>query len=250
MTGVVAVSHSDALARAAVDLAQEMVGEQEVTVAVAAGVDGGFGTDAVAIGQAIERAADEDGVVVLMDLGSAVLSAETALELVPPELSGRVVLSAAPFVEGLVLAVVAAAGGAPPERVAREARGALRAKADHLGEQDGEDSPRGVVPDASVGSVDAVTATFTLTTAHGLHARPAAQLVALAQELLAGPLETITARNVSTGAGPADAESMLDVLTLGAEQGHEVEVRATGAGAGEAVERLVALNEERFGESE
>ena len=82
MVALVVVSHSRALAHAAVALAAEMVRDHPVTMAVAAGLDDdAFGTDAVAIEQAVTAADDGDGVVVLMDLGSAVLSAELALEL-------------------------------------------------------------------------------------------------------------------------------------------------------------------------
>ncbi|HEX2808309.1 MAG TPA: hypothetical protein VHN80_19265, partial [Kineosporiaceae bacterium] len=66
MVGLVVVSHSRALALAAVALAEEMVHGQRLTIAVAAGLDEQtFGTDAVAITQAIATADDGDGVVVL-----------------------------------------------------------------------------------------------------------------------------------------------------------------------------------------
>jgi phosphocarrier protein FPr len=74
-----------------------------------------------------------DGVVVLMDLGSAVLSAETALELLDSDRADRVLLSAGPMVEGLVGAAVVAAGGADRERVAAEALLGLAPKQAHLG---------------------------------------------------------------------------------------------------------------------
>src|SRR3954452_11906533 len=80
--GLVVVSHSRALARAAVALAAEMVHGRAVRIAVAAGLDDAtFGTDAVAIARAIEEVDGASGVVVLMDLGSAVLSTELALDL-------------------------------------------------------------------------------------------------------------------------------------------------------------------------
>ena len=96
MTGLVVVSHSRALADAAVALASEMLHGSTTRIAVAAGLDAEtFGTDATAIVDAIEKADDGQGVVVLMDLGSAVLSAELALELIDPEVRERTVLSAA-----------------------------------------------------------------------------------------------------------------------------------------------------------
>lgn len=132
--GIVVVSHSRPLAEAAVELARGMLPGRDPAVEVAAGdVDGGLGTDAAAIAAALAAADDGDGVVVLTDLGSAVLSAETALELVDGDLRERVVLSPAPLVEGLVGAVITAASGAPLGRVAAEALLGLAPKQVHLG---------------------------------------------------------------------------------------------------------------------
>lgn len=246
MTGIVVVSHSRALAEAAVALASEMA--SGVRVEVAAGLDdGGFGTDATAIltaMQAADQGSGGPGVVVLMDLGSAVLSAQMALELLDPGLAERVVLCAAPFVEGLVVAVVAAGGGAPPAKVAAEASRALEAKRDQVGVED-------AAPDLPPGpqtTTAGVTGEFELRNPHGLHARPAARMVAEAQRLSANGL-ILTLRNVTTGAGPAEADSMLGVMTLGAERGHRVEVIARGEGAQAAVDAVLALAERDFDES-
>ena len=133
MIGIVVVSHSLALAEAAVALADEMVHGDGPVVAVAAGAGGGLGTDATEVRRAMEKAASPDGVLVLMDLGSAVLSAELALELGAPA-DHAVRLSAAPVVEGLVAAVVRAAGGADLDTVAREAEAALVPKITALAE--------------------------------------------------------------------------------------------------------------------
>jgi phosphocarrier protein FPr len=132
--GLVVVSHSRQLAEAAVTLARQMLTGTQVAVEVAAGTDdGGLGTDAVAISEAIAAADSGDGVVVLMDLGSAVLSAETALELLADDVRERVLLSPGPLVEGLIGAVVVAAGGADRDRVAAEALRGLAPKQAHLG---------------------------------------------------------------------------------------------------------------------
>ena len=134
--GLVVVSHSRPLAEAAVTLARQMLPGRDVAIEVAAGTeDGGLGTDAVAISAAITAAAADagDGVVVLMDLGSAVLSAETALELLDDDVRERVLLSPGPLVEGLIGAAVVAAGGADRDRVAAEALRGLAPKQAHLG---------------------------------------------------------------------------------------------------------------------
>lgn len=132
--GIVVVSHSRALADAAVALAGEMLHGSAVRIEVAAGLDEKtFGTDAAAVRAAVERADGPGGVLVLMDLGSAVLSAEMALDLLEDAVvRERVTLCPGPFVEGLVVAAVMAAGGAGRERVAAEASNALLMKTSQL----------------------------------------------------------------------------------------------------------------------
>ena len=81
MIGIVIVSHSLALANALVDLVQQ-VSNQPLSLAVAAGAGPGgkeFGTNAIEIAEAIQSVYSPEGVLVLMDLGSAILSAEMAL---------------------------------------------------------------------------------------------------------------------------------------------------------------------------
>ena len=239
--GLVVVSHSRALAHASVALAGEMLHGRAVTIEVAAGLDETtFGTDAVSIMEAIERADGPDGVVVLMDLGSALLSADLALDLLPdPAVRDRVTLSPAPLVEGLVVAAVAAAGGANRAEVAAEARGALLGKAAHLSGPGRPGEPEAV----QVGQ-DEVVGVFRLENPHGLHARPASRLVSEVRALDA----TVQLRNLTTGAGPVPAGSLSRVALLSALQGHDVEVRASGPQAQEAVEHLVALAKRRFDE--
>ena len=133
MVGIVVVSHSQALAEGVVTLAREM-GGAELAIEAAGGLDepGVLGTDAQRVNAAIERAMSDDGVLVLMDLGSALLSAEFAIEMLGAG-SDRVRLSDAPLVEGAVAAAAAASGGATLDEVAAEARDALKMKASQLG---------------------------------------------------------------------------------------------------------------------
>ncbi len=129
MTGLVLVSHSAELARAALGLTTGLIPGLDVRVELAAGLpDGGLGTDATEVAAAIERADDGEGVLVLADLGSGIMSAETALELVDPGLGARVRLSPAPLVEGLIGAYAAAGIGKPFNDVADEAEAAIEAK--------------------------------------------------------------------------------------------------------------------------
>ena len=82
--GIVVVSHSPRLALAAVELALQMVHGPAPRIEIAAGTsDDRLGTDAARVAEAIVAADDGAGVVVIMDLGSAVLSAELAVDLVP-----------------------------------------------------------------------------------------------------------------------------------------------------------------------
>ena len=137
--GIVVVSHSRALGNAAVELAREVIGDVDVPIAVAAGLDETtLGTDAAAIATAIVTSDRGAGVVVLMDLGSAVLSAELALDLLEdvgadPATRGRTVLSAGPLVEGLVVAAATASTGADRHQVSTDAAAALGPKRSHLG---------------------------------------------------------------------------------------------------------------------
>jgi dihydroxyacetone kinase DhaKLM complex PTS-EIIA-like component DhaM len=121
--GIVVVSHSPRLADAAVELARQMVQGDGPPMVVVAGVDGRFGTDAAAVAQAIDALADTGGVLVVPDLGSAVLSAEMALDL--RRSSVEVVVGAGPFVESLAVGIPLAALGCPLDTVATAVATAL-----------------------------------------------------------------------------------------------------------------------------
>src|SRR2546430_4729482 len=106
------------------------MGGADLPIATAGGLEATgeehpVGTDAARILAAMEQVWSEDGVLVLMDLGSAVLSAEMAVEFLDPDRRGKVRLSGAPFVEGAVSAAVAAKLGRPLDDVAEEALGGL-----------------------------------------------------------------------------------------------------------------------------
>ena len=123
MVGLVLVSHSPRIAEGTADLVQQMAGEVEV-VAVGGDADGGFGTDPERIKAAIESLGSDEALV-FMDLGSAVLSAETVLEMLSSEDREKVRLVDAPFVEGAFAAGVIASTGSDAEEcveAAMEAR--------------------------------------------------------------------------------------------------------------------------------
>ena len=240
------------------ELATQMAGP-EVRIGAAGGLDvpgGALGTDAVRVLGAIEDVWSEDGVLVLMDLGSAVLSAELALDLLDEERRTRVLLTAAPLVEGAVAAAVAAGLGDPLDAVAAVARGGLAAKASHLGE-DGtaEAPPTGATPmtgaqvagasgEADEPGQPSRTLTVTVLNPLGLHARPAALLVRTA----AGFDARVEVADVTNGRGPVSARSLNGVATLGARQGDELALTASGAQAAEALDVIRRLAERGFGE--
>ncbi len=110
MVGLVLVSHSPRVAEGTAELVRNMAGEIEIS-AVGGDSDGTLGTDPEGIKNAIEGL-DADEVLVFMDLGSAVLSAETVIEMLSSDLRERVRLVDAPFVEGAFAAGVTASTGA------------------------------------------------------------------------------------------------------------------------------------------
>ena len=239
MVGLVIVSHSAALADGVVELAREM-GGGEVAIEAAGGIEGGeLGTDAERVRQAVERARSPEGVLILMDLGSALMSAEMASEMAEPE-GGPILLSEAPLVEGAVAAAARARGGASLQEVAREARGALAMKSAQLGQEVLEPDE---APPAEIDG-DAVELRLPVQNRLGLHARPAARLVGA----LAGLDARVEVSNATRGRGPADGRSLTGVATLAVRQGDEILVRARGDQAAAALDAVRALAADNFGD--
>ncbi|WP_416418480.1 dihydroxyacetone kinase phosphoryl donor subunit DhaM [Paenarthrobacter aromaticivorans] len=225
--GIVVVSHSSKIAEGAVELAAQMAPDVEL---VAAG-----GTDDERIGTSLEKVlaaveqslidAGGDGVVVLTDLGSAVMTAESAIEFASD--SDAILLADAPLVEGLVAAAVAAQGGAGVEDV-RKAAEAVGFGASAGTEAPG--SPReSSEPDAA--------GDFELINPMGIHARPAATI--------AGGLSGLDAE---VTINDVDGTSMMALMTLAAGQGATLRVEARGKDAGKAVQYVGRLVGEGFGE--
>jgi multiphosphoryl transfer protein len=236
MVGIVVVSHSPDLARAAVSLALGILQGPGPRVEIAAGTsDDRLGTDAARVAEAIAAADDGEGVVVIMDLGSALLSAELALELLPePSTETRLVPAA--FVEGIFAAVISAAAGAGLDMVAQEAEEALHGKALQLGKTE---LPIGA--DVIIAR-PAVVATATIANTDGIHARPAALIV----EALASLEAQVTIATDHSAA--VSARSPTALMSLGTRVGDVLRIEADGAGAETAVDRIVALVRDGFGE--
>ncbi|WP_052668947.1 phosphoenolpyruvate--protein phosphotransferase [Nitriliruptor alkaliphilus] len=249
--GIVVVSHSAALAAAAGELAREMAGE-DLRLALAGGVDdpdAPLGTDAVRVLAAIEEVDGDDGVLVLMDLGSAVLSAEMAVDLLPLGRADRVLLCDAPLVEGLVAAAVQATAGADLAGVAAEARAGLVGKAAHLGvASPATPTSRGAAAQGADGERDADDATTSLpvTGALGLHARPAARIVETVSRFSA--VVTLEHADPDRAGVPVPATSLAGITTLGARRGDALLARARGEDADAVLAALRALADDRFGD--
>jgi phosphoenolpyruvate-protein phosphotransferase/dihydroxyacetone kinase phosphotransfer subunit len=244
--GIVLVSHSAKVAEGVAELAREM-GGADVRLEPVGGLDmpdRPMGTDAVLVMRAIERVWSDDGVLVLMDLGSAVLSAEMALDMLPTDRRERILLCEAPFVEGAVAAAVAARLGRSLPEVAEEARGGLGPKAAHLGTPAPSPADSILAPEAGEAAGPHASVRLSVENPLGLHARPAARFVQTAGRFDAD----VRVTNRTTGAGPANARSLNAVATLGVRQGHQIEVVAWGPEAQAAIDAIGALAAERFGD--
>ena len=122
MVGLVIVSHSWKIAEGVRDLAREMAQDSSGIITAGGLEDGSIGTDAQRIADAILAADSGDGVVILADIGSAIMSAETALELLEDEgKEVNAVIADAPMVEGSICAAVEAAGGGSVDSVLKSA---------------------------------------------------------------------------------------------------------------------------------
>lgn len=237
MIHLILVSHHPDIARGIAALAAQMSAAPE-TIHTAAGIDdpdNPVGTDAVRIMQTLLEADNPDGILILVDLGSAILSAQTALDLLDdPALAARCRISAAPLVEGAISAAVAASSGADLETVAREATQALAAKQASLGES----APASATP---VVAPSGDSTTITLTNRDGLHARPAARLVAA--------LTPYRARLVLTcGDKQADGKSLNQLALLQARHGDRLTLHADGDDAAAALQTFRELAAANFGD--
>ena len=245
MVGIVVVSHSATLARGIEELIAQMA--HGVPFALAGGtenLDEPIGTDPIRVLQAIEAVYSPAGVLVLMDLGSAMMSAEAAIELLAPEQQEQIYLCEAPLVEGALAAAVAAAGGAKIDRVLQEARQAQPAKLAQLApvlRLLPTAAPITVLAADEPATAAELTQTFVLPNPLGIHARPAARLVNIASAYHA----VIT---INKDAQMADATSINQLITLGARQGDTITVRARGSQAKAALTAITALIANNLGD--
>ncbi len=175
MVGIVIVAHSAKLAEGVKDLAEQM-GQGRVAIAAAGGLDDTtIGTNMERIFEAIEAVYQPGGVLVLMDLGSAVMSTELAIEMLPPEQQGKVMLSEAPLVEGAIAATVEASIGKSLAEVDAAARGVVRTPKVVGATPLTEPGPPEIPAMEEVPLANEII--LTIVNEVGLHARPAALFV-------------------------------------------------------------------------
>lgn len=243
--GLVIVSHSEKIAEGVVELAAQMA--PDVVLVAAGGADDGvgparIGTSFARVQAGIEKAlGGGDGVVVLTDLGSAVMTAEMVLEFLDPEARGSVRLAQAALVEGAVAAAVQAQGGSPLEEVVRAAESAvvsirpeeLEPFVSHAAAAPGQGADP--APPSAGGAT--ASGSWTLPNQMGLHARPAATLATELTDLDA----EVTINGV-------DAKSVMLLMSLGLGQGRTVTAEASGPDAQAAVDIIGRAVESGFGE--
>lgn len=218
MIGLLLVSHSRALAEAAVDLIRRTV-SPTIPIAAAGGVGethSEIGTDAIDIQQGIESVAQPDGVLVLMDMGSAILSAEMAKDLLGDSIDVR--LCSGPLVEGGIAAAVQIQAGSPIADVVAAAQRSLLPKQDQLGEATPAAEPTGA-PAAAEESFESV-----LQNVYGLHLRPVAALI----KTLGTDAKNVQIENVTGERGPIVAASLVEIARLQAKKGDTIRFRLSG----------------------
>ncbi len=244
MIGLVLVSHSAALAAGVRELAGQMTGGK-VRIAVAGGIDDAenpIGTDPMRVHAAIEEVYTDDGVIVLMDLGSALMSAEMALEFLDPAQSKNVRLCEAPFVEGALAAAVQASAGSSLSDVLAEARAALTAKQQHLAPAL-KNAPAPETTDPTTPGADATTLQITVPNKLGLHARPAARLVGLVSQYDA-------ALTIQKNGRMVNARNISQVTLLDARHGDDLTFFAEGTDADTLLQAVQSLVDDNFGDSD
>ncbi|GIT80125.1 PTS sugar transporter subunit IIA [Leifsonia sp. LS1] len=234
--GILFVSHSVLLADGAVALAAQMA--PSVRLVAAGGTDDdGIGTSFAKVMAGVGEADTGSGVVVISDLGSALLTAETVLDMLGDDERARVRVVDVPFVEGGIAASVAAETGADLAAVAAAAETARTAWAGEAQAAEVSPAPAPEAAPASVGADGSYEREVLVRNPQGLHARPAADFVKLAN--------TFPAKVTVNG---KDAKSLLGVMSLGLTAGSTARIASDDPAGTDAVDALVALVETGFGE--
>lgn len=249
MVNILLVSHSYKLATGTAELLRQMATSEVLKVRVAAGIGDDheeIGTNAVEIMEALTELTMDGEVLVLMDLGSALLSTEMALQMLDEETAARVRMCPAPFVEGAIAAGVQANMGSSLQEVYDEAMGALDAKRKQILGDEEQVSVEEAVPVQEKAEVisDELEMKVKVTNASGLHARPAATFVQTIKKHDA----KLSVTNLTQGREEVAIKGMISVMMLAARQGDELILKATGNDRQAMLEELEQLFLDNFGE--
>lgn len=246
MVNILLVSHSHQLAKGVAELVRQMAPSDTVKIAVAAGIGDNneeLGTNAAEIMEKLIELQSPEGILVLMDLGSALLSTDMALEMLEDDQKANIRMCPAPFVEGAIAAGVQANMGADLEAVYREAMSALLAKQEQI-------APGSAAQVLSAAPTPAAEAeeqsefTVVVSNASGLHARPAAVFA----KTISAYDAKVTVTNLSENKGPLHINGLIAVMLLGAKKGDTLKVQAEGSQKTEVLDALAELFRSNFGE--
>ncbi len=230
----------------------------EVPIAAAGGLDDSchtLGTDAMRIFQAIETVYSGDGVLVFADMGSALLSAELAVQMLDEQKQPHVIISDAPFVEGAVCAAVQARINAPLTAVLNELQLSLLPKQEHLGTTSGKTNHSDTAPAEYTIPADGLPTEnqpvqclhVTVHNTHGIHARPAAKIAALAG---AYPYLTVTMQKKDSPSPAVSAVSLNAIALLNIKKDDIITFFIAGNNSEAFCAELTALAADHFGDEE
>jgi len=240
------VSHSHQLAQGVAELVRQMAPSDSVKIEVAAGIGDNnqeLGTNAAEIMEKLIELQSPEGILVLMDLGSALLSTDMALEMLEDDQKTNIRMCPAPFVEGAIAAGVQASMGADLDAVYREAMSALLAKQEQI-------APGSAAPSLAAAQAPAAEAvdqsefTVVVSNASGLHARPAAVFA----KTISSYDAKVTVTNQSENKGPLHINGLIAVMLLAAKKGDTLKIQAEGSQKNEVLAALAELFRNNFGE--
>jgi phosphocarrier protein FPr len=248
MIGLVIVSHSARLAEGVRELVEQVV-QGGAAIAVAGGTDipdAPIGTDPAKVAAAIESLLirpEVSDVLVLMDLGSAIMSAEAAFDLLPEAMRSRVHLCEAPLVEGALAAAVRAKIGGSLAEVYAEARDALAPKIEQLASWQHLLPAAAPLAEAAPEQADRESVELTIVVPNqlGLHARPAALFVKTANRFAS---EVLVEKDGET----INGKSIMGLMMLAAGPGSRLTIHVRGQDAPQALAELEALVHNKFNE--
>ena len=247
--GLVIVSHSEKLASGVAELAQQMT-QGSVTIVAAGGAGNNvIGTSVDTIQHAIEHTHGSDGVLILLDMGSALLSTEMALEMLDEAQRGQVMLSYAPIVEGALAAALEAAQGHSLQAVKAAAENAAsKAQLQILkpiasSEETPDEQSDTAQQTENMLPTDVLEKQYILNNLAGLHARPASDIIQTAARFNAQV-------ELQANGRKARATSLIELLGLAARKGTTLLIRTSGQDAQAALDALSKLVEANFHETD